>query len=102
LLFSDLKNTDEYSRIVKKVKDNVGDNGLTVLLNNAGVSTKFTRLPLVKKEQLFESLTINTIAPILLAKVINSLNYYVIYILFAFNSFKKIIGIFTFIKTSFY
>ncbi|XP_011494986.1 PREDICTED: uncharacterized oxidoreductase C663.09c [Ceratosolen solmsi marchali] len=64
----DLKNVNEYPTIVNKVKSIVGDDGLTVLFNNAGMSTKFTRLPFVKEEQLFESYKINTVAPILLAK----------------------------------
>ncbi|XP_047527560.1 C-factor isoform X2 [Vanessa atalanta] len=35
---------------------------------NLGVTTKFTKLQLVKAEQLLENLTVNTIAPIMLTK----------------------------------
>ncbi|XP_023247099.1 uncharacterized protein LOC106644807 [Copidosoma floridanum] len=66
--FVDLTNTAEYPGLVKRVKDSVGDAGLNVLFNNAGTSNKFTRLSFVKEEQLIDSLRINTVAPILLAK----------------------------------
>ena len=49
--------------------EKVGSAGLNVLFNNAGVSPKFTRLNLVKKEQLTETFFVNTVAPILLTKV---------------------------------
>ncbi|OXU22204.1 hypothetical protein TSAR_009952 [Trichomalopsis sarcophagae] len=68
IIEEDLNNTSQYPSIVKQVQDKVGDSGLTVLFNNAGTSTKFARLPLVKEEQLIESFRINTIVPILLAK----------------------------------
>lgn len=43
------------------------------MFNNAGVSPKFTRLNLVKEEQLTETFFVNTVVPILLTKV-NSTN----------------------------
>lgn len=53
------------------MSDIVKDDGLNVLFNNAGVSPKFTRLNLVKLEQLMDTLTANTVAPIMLTKVSN-------------------------------
>lgn len=47
----------------------VKDDGLNVLLNNAGVTSKFTRLQLVKPEQMIDNFTVNTVAPVLLTKV---------------------------------
>lgn len=40
-----------------------------MLFNNAGVTTKFTRVNLVKAEQMIENLTVNTVAPLMLTKV---------------------------------
>lgn len=49
--------------------DIVGDDGLNVLFNNAGTASKFTRLNLVKADQLTDAFATNTIAPIMLTKV---------------------------------
>lgn len=61
-----------YNKIFKIVNEVTGDIGLNVLINNAGTSTKFTRIGLVKQEQLTESFFINTVAPIMLTKVCNN------------------------------
>lgn len=55
--------------MVEFVTSKIGDEGLNVLFNNAGVSNKFTRLSLVKEEQLTDVFLINTVAPIMLTKV---------------------------------
>jgi NAD(P)-dependent dehydrogenase (short-subunit alcohol dehydrogenase family) len=47
----------------------VKEKGLNILFNNAAISPKSTRLPFVKPEQLLETFTVNTLAPILLTKV---------------------------------
>lgn len=47
----------------------VKDKGLNVLINNAGISTKFTRIGLVKSEDLLNNFKINTIGPIMLTQV---------------------------------
>ena len=65
----DLKDTESYDKIVEIVASKVGDSGLNVLFNNAGVTTKFTRLSLVKAEQMSEVFLVNTIAPVMLTKV---------------------------------
>lgn len=70
ILQLDLKSFDKYQDFSKQVSDIVKDDGLNVLFNNAGVSPKFTRLNLVKLEQLLETLTANTIAPIMLTKAL--------------------------------
>ena len=57
----------------------MGNAGLNVLFNNAGISNKFTRLPLVKEDQLIESFQVNTVAPILLTKVNFILNSQFLY-----------------------
>ncbi|KAJ8679421.1 hypothetical protein QAD02_015208 [Eretmocerus hayati] len=68
IIQTDLKDTSRYPEIFKEVQNAVGDAGLNVLFNNAGISTKYARLPLVKEEQLTENYLINTVVPILLAK----------------------------------
>ncbi|CAH2086874.1 unnamed protein product [Euphydryas editha] len=62
---TNIANIGEISAEVTKV---VGTQGLNLLINNAGVTTKFTKLQLVKAEQLLENLTVNSIAPIMLTK----------------------------------
>ncbi|XP_072762816.1 C-signal [Anoplolepis gracilipes] len=64
----DLTNTDGYKRVVDIVSKKVNDIGLNVLFNNAGISSKFTRLGLVKKQQIIDGFLINTVAPIMLTK----------------------------------
>jgi len=43
--------------------------GLNLLINNAGVSSKYAKISAVKKEQLMENFEINAVGPILLTKV---------------------------------
>lgn len=59
-----------FDEISSQISQVVGAKGLNLLVNNAGVATKFTKLNLVKAEQLMENLTINTVAPIMLTKVL--------------------------------
>ena len=61
--------TDSYKRIVDTVNEKVNGVGLNVLFNNAAIGSKFTRLGLVKKQQITDSFRINTVAPIMLTKV---------------------------------
>ncbi|XP_011708195.1 PREDICTED: uncharacterized oxidoreductase C663.09c isoform X1 [Wasmannia auropunctata] len=64
----DLTDTDNYKRVVDTVSEKVNGAGLNVLFNNAGISSKFTRLGLVKKQQIIDAFLINTVAPIMLTK----------------------------------
>ncbi|XP_017757692.1 PREDICTED: C-factor [Eufriesea mexicana] len=66
----DLVNTKDYDKIIQIVSEKVGNAGLNILFNNAGISTKFTRLGLVKEEQLTETFFVNTVVPILLTKAL--------------------------------
>ncbi|GLV32298.1 sniffer [Carabus blaptoides fortunei] len=70
ILEIDLKKYDAYDKLSKQVHDIVGEDGLNVLFNNAGVASKFTRLNLVKPEQLQDAFATNTIAPIMLSKAL--------------------------------
>lgn len=44
-----------------------------MLFNNAGVATKYTRIGMVKAENLIDTYLVNTVAPIMLTKVISML-----------------------------
>ncbi|KAL0129269.1 hypothetical protein PUN28_004162 [Cardiocondyla obscurior] len=66
----DLTDTDSYSKIVDTVSKRVNGAGLNVLFNNAGTASKFTRLGLVKKEQIVDAFLVNTVAPIMLTKAL--------------------------------
>lgn len=74
-MFLDLTNTASFADFSTQISKEVGNQGLNLLMNNAGITTKFTKLNLVKTEQLLENLTVNTIAPIMLTKV----NYFFSY-----------------------
>ncbi|GBP63589.1 C-factor [Eumeta japonica] len=68
ILRLDVKNTEFFDEAVSKISEVVGDDGLNVLINNAGVATKYTKLGLVKTEQMIDNLMVNTVAPIMLTK----------------------------------
>lgn len=70
ILNLDVKNTASFGDFSTEVSKVVGNQGLNLLINNAGVTTKFTKLPFVKAEQLLENLTVNTIAPVMLTKTL--------------------------------
>ncbi|CAH0406701.1 unnamed protein product [Chilo suppressalis] len=64
----DVTDLASYGDVTTKIANAVGSSGLNLLINNAGIATKFTKLNLVKAEQLLENLTVNTVAPIMLTK----------------------------------
>jgi len=67
--FLDVTDFGSYDRVVKNVESIVQDEGLNLLLNNAGISSKFTRINLVKVEQMTSGFMTNTVAPLMLTKV---------------------------------
>ncbi|XP_055632487.1 C-factor [Toxorhynchites rutilus septentrionalis] len=73
LLQIDLKDVDRYEQFAAEVNSIVGDNGLNVLFNNAGVSPKSTRLNFVKSDDLVDTFLTNTVAPIMLTKTLTPL-----------------------------
>lgn len=68
ILQLDVTDFESYGNVVKSVDSVVQDEGLNVLFNNAGVSSKFTRMNLVKVEQMISGFMTNTIAPLMLTK----------------------------------
>ncbi|KAG6448668.1 C-factor [Manduca sexta] len=68
IMHLDVTNIGSYGEFATQIAKIVGNQGLNLLINNAGVTTKFTKLGLVKAEQLMDNLTVNTVAPIMLTK----------------------------------
>ncbi|PNF14248.1 C-factor [Cryptotermes secundus] len=64
----DVTDFESYGNVVKSVDSVVQNEGLNVLINNAGVSSKFTRINFVKVEQMINGFMTNTIAPLMLTK----------------------------------
>lgn len=73
ILQLDVKEFNKYDEFVNKLSNIVKEDGLNVLFNNAGMSPKFTRLNLVKSDQLLEAYLTNTMAPIMLSKSVGPL-----------------------------
>ncbi|KAL4714119.1 hypothetical protein ACJJTC_008473 [Scirpophaga incertulas] len=64
----DVTDWNSLKDVTSQIGNAVGASGLNLLINNAGVTTKFTKLSLVKVEQLLDNLTVNTVAPIMLTQ----------------------------------
>lgn len=66
----DIRQFEEYKGLYEYVSKITAGEGLNVLVNNAGVSSKFTRVNLVKSEQMTENLLTNAVAPLMLSKAL--------------------------------
>lgn len=66
----DVKDFQRYEKLVEDVSTVLQGKGLNVLINNAGISSKFTRINLVKLEQMSEHFLVNATAPLLLTKAL--------------------------------
>ncbi|XP_050429600.1 C-factor [Adelges cooleyi] len=65
---ADLIDNGSFFNLASQVSTIVKDKGLNVLINNAGISSKFTRIGLVKSDDLLNHFKINTIGPIMLTQ----------------------------------
>lgn len=63
----DVQNYDHYPKLVQQVSQIVGDSGLDVLFNNAGILNN-SSLESLTVHDLTESFHINTISPLMLAR----------------------------------
>lgn len=64
-----MTNYDSFGNLVDQVSTIVQEEGLNVLLNNAGIATRTTRLEHVKSEDLTSVFETNAVAPVMLTKV---------------------------------
>ena len=62
----DVNEIESFPVFAKETEDLIGNNGLTCLINNAGVAPKATRYNLVKVEQMESTFKTNVIAPLFL------------------------------------
>lgn len=66
----DVGDEESYSQLVACVGEIVGSSGLNLLINNAGVAPKSTRINMVNWNQMTDTIHINTIAPLMLTKAL--------------------------------
>jgi len=64
----DVNEIESFPVFAKETEDLIGNNGLTCLINNAGVAPKATRYNLVKVEQMESTFKTNVIAPLFLSR----------------------------------
>jgi len=68
LIQMDVRDYSKYDDIVSSVDTITKGAGLNLLINNAGISSKYARLSSTKKDALMDSFETNTVAPIMLTK----------------------------------
>ncbi|XP_045122374.1 C-factor-like [Portunus trituberculatus] len=68
LLKLDVADEGSYAAMVRSVSEMVGDQGLNLLINNAGVAPKSTRITQVKWQQMVDTFLVNSVAPVMLSK----------------------------------
>lgn len=64
----DFNHFAKYGDLVKQIDDVVKEDGLNLLINNAGIAPKSTRINLVKDTDMITSFVTNTVAPVMLSK----------------------------------
>ncbi|GBM00310.1 hypothetical protein AVEN_32651-1 [Araneus ventricosus] len=68
LIKMDIRNLNDIENARKSIEDKVGDKGLNLLINNAGV-LKHQGFPEITEENLLFHFTTNTIGPVMVLKV---------------------------------
>jgi len=63
----EVRNFDQYDGLVAKIKEKVGDQGLNLIINNAGIMSKESLLK-VTPQSLTDSFHVNTVAPVILVQ----------------------------------
>ena len=67
--YLDVRDYGKFDEVVALVDKSTNGTGLNLLINNAGITSKYARLNQVRREQLMDNFEINTVGPILLTKV---------------------------------
>ncbi|ODM96826.1 C-factor, partial [Orchesella cincta] len=65
---ADVRDHEKLGGAVEKIEKEVGDGGLNLLINNAGISSKVAKLSAVRQQEIMDNFEINTVAPILMTK----------------------------------
>ena len=68
LLRLDVSDCPSFPAVSEAVSEITGPGGLNILINNAGVSPKSTRINMVTEDQMMETFKTNVVAPVLLTK----------------------------------
>ena len=68
LLPLDVDNCDNFPSVSEAVSKLTGEAGINILINNAGVSPKSTRINMVTEQQMMDTFKTNVVAPVLLTK----------------------------------
>uniref|UniRef100_A0A146KPM7 C-factor n=1 Tax=Lygus hesperus TaxID=30085 RepID=A0A146KPM7_LYGHE len=64
------KEFDKFPAFATQVGEVLKDGGLDLLINNAGVGSRFHRIGMIKSEELIDTYIVNTVAPIMLTKAL--------------------------------
>ncbi|GFS78785.1 c-factor [Nephila pilipes] len=72
LIQMDVGNSEDIERAQKVVQETVGDEGLTLLINNAGVA-EYQGFPEITEEDMLFHYSVNTLGPVMLLKALFSL-----------------------------
>lgn len=66
---SDVADEQSHSEAAAVVGQLVGGQGLNLLINNAGVAPRSTRINMVRWPQMVDTFMVNTVGPVMLSKV---------------------------------
>ncbi|XP_027232028.2 C-signal [Penaeus vannamei] len=69
----DVSDEASYKTFFEDVEKIVSPKGLSLLINNAGVAPKSTRINMVKWKQMMDTFSVNTVAPLMLTKTLRAL-----------------------------
>ena len=69
-----MRHHDKLEGVASAIKDKVGDAGLNLLINNAGISSKVAKISAVRQQEIMDNMEINCVAPILMTKVVKQQN----------------------------
>ena len=68
LMQLDVTDCQSFPAVSEAVREMTGEAGLNILINNAGVAPKSTRITMVTEDQMMETFKTNVVAPVLLTK----------------------------------
>ena len=68
VIIIDVLHHESFGDVAEEVSSIIGGGGLNLLINNAGISPRSTRINYVSADQMNETFAVNTISPLLLTK----------------------------------